>query len=197
MSYKQKINWGSIRIHRWMDAKDNSRCPNSLMVGRQREPTGRQGDHPPECIYQLGDSKSFFTSKTFNSTRSGLEGLQLEHEAYRLRQKTKAARADVREKMFIQCGEALVQVAHRNCGCPIPGTIQSPDGWDTGPWSGEWQPCPQLKILKVSFELSHSVILFAYWWLKKSRTREAGWTESRPWATEKLEIRLMDTSNCR
>jgi len=70
------------------------------------------------------------------STQQGLDwkgGLQLEHEAYRLRQKTKAARADVREKLFIQCGEALVQVAHRNCECPIPGTIQSPDGWDTGP----------------------------------------------------------------
>jgi len=33
-------------------------------------------------------------------------------------------------RKFLECGEALEQVAQRSCGCPSPGDVPSKVGWD-------------------------------------------------------------------
>ena len=51
-------------------------------------------------------------------------------------------------------GKALTQIAQRNCGCPIPGGVQSQVGWDPEQpkHSKGWG------AFKVSASLSHSLI---------------------------------------
>lgn len=85
-----------------------------------------------------------------------------------------------RKEFFSHCGQALEQVAHRSCGCPIPGNAQDQAGYglqqpglvDGVPWHRGWNQMifkdpsnPNVSVI-LKFVLFH---LTKYMWKKKKK----------------------------
>ena len=83
------------------------------------EERGFQGDLTVAYQYMKGAYKGNQLFTKFDSDRTRGSGFQLKE-------------LDIRKKNFTQGGEVLEQVAHRSCGCPIPGGIQGHARWAPG-----------------------------------------------------------------